>query len=359
MHVHYQQLRIMAYFNQVNYKRVYRHLLFWCAYIIYQAFNEGWQDKDVLTFQLSPAFLTDVPVSVFVCYVNFYLLMPAFYNSRRYVSYITGLLLLLLTGALLQRFFSYLFWVPYEKITDPAMYITENKNFWIPVRLLSNSAQIFPVVAVTMLIKLMLTSYNNEKKLRAIEQEKFAAEMRLLRAQINPHFFFNTLNSLYSLTLAGSQKASDVVLRLSNLMHYMLYEANAEKVLLKHELKQLEDYISIEQMRFAERLELSFTWSGDIDGKLIAPLLLLPFIENAFKHSIENSSGWITINLNVINNRLFLKVDNSCAKDLKTKDKGIGLNNVKRRLELIYPKQYELSINDTTEIFSVDLKLNL
>jgi two-component system, LytTR family, sensor kinase len=210
-----------------------------------------------------------------------------------------------------------------------------------------------------MLIKLMGNSFKQEKLLREIEKEKFSAELGLLKAQINPHFLFNTLNSLYALTLKGSEQASKVVLRLSDLMHYMLYEASTNKVLLKNEIKYLENYISVEQMRFAERLDLSFQCSGDIKGKMIAPLLLLPFVENAFKHGIEDNAGWVTINLKVTGSRLFLKVENSCTVVSKQKGNGMGLKNVKRRLELSYPNDYELTINKTADVFEAELQIDI
>jgi LytS/YehU family sensor histidine kinase len=183
--------------------------------------------------------------------------------------------------------------------------------------------------------------------------------MGLLKAQINPHFFFNTLNSLYSLALARSGQSAAVVLRLSDLMRYMLYEASANTVLLKDEITYLENYISIEEMRFADRLDLSFQYSGDIAGKSISPLLLLPFIENAFKHGIEDSSGWITIDLKVIDHRLYMKVENSFTAPAKAQKPGLGLPNAKKRLELAYPGKYELHISQNDDIYSVELMIQL
>jgi LytS/YehU family sensor histidine kinase len=260
---------------------------------------------------------------------------------------------------ILARYFTWLIWNNWDRTHNPAVYFSENKNFYIPVRILRNAVQAFPVIAATMLLKLMDRSFQQEKKLREIEKEKFSAELGLLKAQINPHFLFNTLNSLYALTLKGSEQASKVVLRLADLMHYMLYGASAHKVLLKDEIKYLEDYISIEQMRFAERLELSFQYSGDIVGKWIAPLLLLPFVENAFKHGIEDNSGWVTINLKVTGSRLFLKVGNSCPAEPKHNLKGMGLRNVKRRLELTYPGGHQLTINQTAAAFEAELQVDI
>jgi LytS/YehU family sensor histidine kinase len=139
----------------------------------------------------------------------------------------------------------------------------------------------------------------------------------------------------------------------------MLYEASAHTVLLKDEITYLENYIGIEQMRYVERLDLSFQYSGDIAGKSISPLLLLPFVENAFKHGIEDSSGWITIDLKVIGTALYLKVENSFTLPAKPKKPGLGLLNVKKRLDLAYPGKHELHINQNDDIYSVALTLQL
>jgi two-component system LytT family sensor kinase len=346
-------------FKQVNYKRILRHLLFWLAFIMYQAIHEGWDTRNTLSFNLAPEFLTDIPIAILLTYINLYVLMPLYYYNQKYVHYFMALVVLLVSVGFVERFVTYILWIPWDRLHDPAMYKTENKNFWQPLCIVQDIVEAYPLVAVTTLFKLMRNSYQSEKRLREIEKEKFSAELGLLKAQINPHFFFNTLNSLYALNLKGSEQASKVVLRLSELMHYMLYETSANKVPLKNDIKHLENYISIEQMRFADRLDLSFQYSGDIDGKMIAPLLLLPFVENAFKHGIEDNAGWITIDLKVSGNKLFLKVENSCSPPLKVKSKGLGLSNVKRRLELTYPDQYELRINQNNETFDVELKLDL
>lgn len=345
--------------RQIPYQAITLHLLFWLAYILYQCVNNGWEDKDVFAFKLDPQLSTSVPICMLVTYLNLYVLMPLFYYPQKYIQYAMGMVVLILIGGLLPRFFAYAIWVPWDKIHDPAMFKMEKTDFWIPVRIFKNAAGNAPVLFIAMLIKLMRNAYQQEKNMREMEKEKFNAEMGLLKAQINPHFFFNTLNTLYALTLKGSEQASKVVLRLSDLMHYMLYEASENKVLLQDEIKHLESYIGIEQMRFADRLELSFQYSGDIAGKMIAPLLLLPFVENAFKHSLAESDGWITINLKVTGKRLYLKVENSYQPLPKPDNYGLGLKNVKRRLELTYPDHHELVLNQNNGIFEADLKLDL
>ena len=346
--------------KQIQYKSIVRHVLFWLALMLYQVISYGWEYTDEFTFKLAPALLTaGIPVTIILTYVNLYVLMPVYYYRQKYIQYAVAIVLLLLAGGLLVRYLTYAVVIPWERLHYPVRYAMENKHFWIPVRILRISLEPYPIIALTMLLKLMNNAYNTEKNLRELEQEKFSAEMRLLKAQINPHFFFNTLNSLYGLALKGSEKTAKMVLRLSELMHYMLYEARAEKVLLKNEVSHLENYISIEQMRFADRLDLSFEYSGDIAGKMIAPLLLLPFVENAFKHGLTNDAGWITITLKVINNRLFLKVENSYSPIINKSGHGLGLENVKRRLELTYPGKYELSLVGNNEIFEAGLKLDL
>jgi two-component system LytT family sensor kinase len=346
--------------NRINYRTIAQHLLFWLTLMLYQAISYGWENTDEFTFKLAPAlFSASLPVTIILTYVNLYVLMPVYYYHQKYIAYGVVLVITLLAGGLLVRYVTYEFVVPWERLNNPARYQMENKHFWIPVRILRISLEPYPIIAVTMLLKLMNNAYNSQKNLRELEKEKFSAEMGLLKAQVNPHFFFNTLNSLYGLALERSEKTAKVVLRLSELMHYILYQARADKVLLKDEISHLENYIGIEQMRFADRLDLSFEYSGDIPGKMIAPLLLLPFVENAFKHGLKGDAGWITITLKVISDRLFLKVENSYSASSEKSGHGLGLENVKRRLELTYPGKYELQFVQNMEIFEAGLKLDL
>lgn len=339
-----------------SYSTIVRHLLFWVVYILYTAIDSG-RHHDTLHLDLYINLLTELPVAMILVYTNIYVLIPLYYKNQKYLQYSIWLFIIIFLSGLANRFFSWCIWLPRERFLDPTS--DEPKEFWIWMRIARNSFGNLPILTLTLVLKLMRDSSTHEKKLREIEKEKFTSEMGLLKAQINPHFFFNTLNSLYALTLPVSKKASDVVVQLSDLMRYMLYEASATEVSLKDEITHLENYIAIENMRFTDRLDLSFQYSGDMEGKMISPLLILPFIENAFKHGIGDSSGWITIDLQVIKNQLFLKVENSCPPIVYQKNGGLGLNNVKRRLDLIYPGQHTLNIELTHETFAVELKINL
>lgn len=191
------------------------------------------------------------------------------------------------------------------------------------------------------------------------------AELDFLKGQIHPHFLFNTLNNLYALTLNNSPKSPNIVMGLSEILRYMLYECNVESVALKKDVEVLESYILIEKIRYEERLDLSFTKAGDISKHQIAPLLLLPLVENAFKHGVSEKVGeaWVNIDLSVKDNLLKFKVANSKAEKVDTtasKHYGkIGLENVRKRLHIIYPKGHQLKIFNEEEMFVAILEINL
>ena len=197
------------------------------------------------------------------------------------------------------------------------------------------------------------------------KQAALTAELNALKGQLHPHFLFNTLNNVYSLTLQNSPQSSQAVLGLSEMLRYMLYECNTDQVFLKKEVQMLQHYIELEKLRYGNRLDLSFNISGNLDDKQIAPLILLPFFENMFKHGTSEQVGqaWININLQVEGNVLKLKASNSKPETITAggiKHHGhIGLRNVTKRLELLYPKKHQLKILDDDEVFLVILEMEL
>jgi LytS/YehU family sensor histidine kinase len=226
---------------------------------------------------------------------------------------------------------------------------------------------VFVYVALTSLLKLskgwfLLTQA--EKKLMMIRQEKVESELKALKSQINPHFLFNSLNNIYSLSMGESGKAPAAILRLSDLMRYMLYESNEEKVPLTKEIEFLENYIDLQRLRSDRRSSISYERKGSPGGLKIAPLLFLPLVENSFKHGIKGdpSGGYVKIKLKIRDPGLELSLENNKGKVDEIEDlenSGIGLANVKRRLELIYPGKNRLDIKDTETDFIVKLILEL
>src|SRR5476651_383895 len=155
--------------RQINYKTIAQHLLFWLAIILYQAISYGWENTDEFTFKLAPALFTaSLPVTIILTYVNLYVLMPVYYYHQKYIWYGVALIIVLLLGGLLIRYVTYEFVVPWERLNNPARYRQENKHFWIPVRILRVSLEPYPIIAVTMLLKLMNNAYHNQKNLREL-----------------------------------------------------------------------------------------------------------------------------------------------------------------------------------------------
>jgi two-component system, LytTR family, sensor kinase len=346
----------------IDRKRAGTHLLFWVVFTCYAILDYSWDMRANLDWRNALPLFTQIPVIVAMVYTNLYALMPRFFYPKRYIAYGCMLLLVMLGAELICQFFNVQYWTPWMLAHHVPGVTREDLVFLQPICILQATTQFYPVVALTMLFKLRNNAFGHEKRLREMEHEKFNAELHSLKAQLHPHFFFNTLNSIYSLSLKKSERSPAIVLRLSELMHYMLYEANASTVLLTDDLLHLTNYIGIEQTRFSDRLDLSFQYSGDLEQKTITPLLLLPFVENAFKHGLvdELDKAWITIDLKVVGSQLYFKTANSCPGDCKPDaSKGVGLSNVRRRLALAYPHRHELNIVRQDQVFSVDLKLQL
>jgi len=195
-----------------------------------------------------------------------------------------------------------------------------------------------------------------------LETEKLASELAFLKSQINPHFLFNTLNNVYSLAFKKSDDTPDAIIKLSKLMRYMLYESNENQVFLSKEIEYLHNYIDLQKLRLPNTIKIIFNVEGDIEGRLIEPMLLIPFVENAFKHGIsyvDNSKISISIKLSAY--ELLFVIENKInnAKITEESGSGIGLSNVKRRLTLLYPNKHTITINDNNDEFKVTLKINL
>jgi len=193
------------------------------------------------------------------------------------------------------------------------------------------------------------------------EKEKVTAELQLLKAQVHPHFLFNTLNNIYSFSLENSPKTPGLILKLSSLLSYMLYDCKAEEVLLEKEIEIMKNYIDLEKERYGNKIEISWNIEGDVKDKYIAPLLLLPFLENAFKHgtSEQLEKPWLSVDISVQQHIIRCKIVNSKNEYVPLSNHGIGVQNVKKRLALIYTDKHELKMNDEENFFVVSLLIEL
>jgi len=349
----------MVKFRNTNFikSRIIRHILFWIAFLLFNTIING-QFKGDYSLQLI-LHLYYLPVVMAATYFTIYFLLPKFLQTRKYVLFSLLLVGSAFVFSALQRINIIYILVPiqFPESVDKYKFF----SFQLIFRILS----IYSPVILAVAIKLFIEWYRDQQIFQRLEKEKLEAELKFLRSQIHPHFLFNILNSLYALTLKKSGKAPEVVLKLSDLLSYMLYDCNADNVSLKKEISLINDYIELEKLRYGEKLNIEFNVDGPMKDKQIAPLLLLPFVENSFKHGVSKkiSDKWIKIDLNIREDELLLKVINSKNSNQSSNGQdyteGIGLQNVKRRLDLLYENKYELEINESENEFKVNLQLQL
>ena len=246
--------------------------------------------------------------------------------------------------------------------------------FNLDYQIMPNLTKSFPVMVVCVMlivslisgIKLIQHNYKSilknedlKNKILQTQLQLKKQELSMLKMQIHPHFLFNSLNTIYGFALKKRDEAPEMILKLSNLLDYILYQIEKPTVSLENEINHLEDYISLEKLRFHDTLEVNLIKGDDISEMYIAPMLLIPFVENSFKHGAI-IDGCLAIMIAVKRNSemLFFEVENSVLE--KTNDStGIGLENIKKRLEMLYPNAYTLEINRTDKLFKVQLAINI
>lgn len=208
----------------------------------------------------------------------------------------------------------------------------------------------------------IIHSLRQDKIIFNLKQQQLETELNLLKVQIQPHFFFNTLNNIYTLTVKKSDKAAPLVAKHADIMRHILYESSKEKIKLKQEIEFLRNYTDVEAMHYSENTDIRFDIQGINDTSLIEPMLLLPFIENTFKHGFreETEKGFIHIIISLVENELFAEIKNSKPKEKKyNQSKGIGLQNVSKRLEMLYPGKHQIEIEETEKWYMLRLSILL
>jgi two-component system, LytTR family, sensor kinase len=300
-------------------------------------------------------------------YINYIILIPKFLAKRKFLLFIILFIILIFGFSCISElsFFKHLTFpnhgtIPMEHGRPPMRFKRFPTSF-NPFRGLVIYTIIF---IISTGIKMTIEWFKNDKQKRELENDKLFAELSMLKAQINPHFFFNVLNNICSLARSKSEETETYIIKLSQLMRYNLYEQKEDKVLLKKEVQFIEDYIDIQKMRLFNSVEVVFYKTCNLDNYNIEPMLLFPFIENAFKHGISyDVYSKIVIDISVENDILLFSVINTIHKSpdsLSTeKDKGIGLQNVLKRLKLLYPDKHEILIKNNNKEFSILLKLKL
>lgn len=293
-----------------------------------------------------------VGLLIAIAYLNIHYFMPRYLRTKRYLLYCLVVLLSILAYLLVQSLLDfYLYGFVVGPLRGSRLIETIFYNFFSTVWYLG----------LMVALKLSMDWYEQQRLLQKIVVEKLQAEVNYLRSQVNPHFLFNILNNLYALTLKKSDLAPEVVLKLSEMMEYMLYDSDDLRVPLSREISYLQNYIELEKLRCGDSPEIVLEIKGNLNGQEIAPLLLLPLVENAFKHGIEKRSGkaWLHGTLAVNHSSLAMTVENSKpAISPKSKNGGIGLANLRKRLELLYPGRYSLRIEEKLESYRADLQIS-
>ncbi len=292
-------------------------------------------------------------INIGMFYFNYLYLIPHYLDKKQYRRYV---MVALLTVAIV-GFVKYgLGTVFHEHILVSRS--GKTISFWSYYTSTLLTSIIF--ILLSLLLHFTVDWFINERVQRDLENQRLTAELALLKSQINPHFLFNSLNSIYSLAYQRADNTPEAILKLSEIMRYMLYECNDNKVDLAHELQYLQNFIDLQKIRFGANAHVDFRVEGIITYQRIVPLLLISFIENAFKHGVANDEqNPILIHIMVDDSKLHFYMQNK--KHLLNRDAagGIGLSNVKRRLKLLYPNQYQLNINETADTYSCELSLAL
>lgn len=329
------------------------HSAIWLVLLVLYSFFERSISGNNFLFVLSNNVLRLLILGAAV-YYNIYRLVPKYLANKKFTGYFGFFILLVLVVTPIESVLLYL-----KSENNPAMQAqiltTLNWSF-VPN---------FFVIGTSTVVKITIDWLKNQRERQELQTQTMQSELRFLKSQINPHFLFNTLNSLYALTLKKSDKAPDIVLKLSEMMRYMLYECNEPEVPLSKEIAYIGNYLELEKLRQGDTVEIEVKVEGSVSDQKIAPLMFIPFIENCFKHGLGNrlSPGFVRIHLKVMGHRVEAHIENSkpesMPKPLHARSGGIGLVNVRRRLNILYPNRYTLNIEDAPNSYGVKLKIDL
>jgi two-component system, LytTR family, sensor kinase len=331
------------------------HILYW-FYIINQALFPLYIGKPGEALLADNNYLKDVFISTILNMITFYTIYLVFPRFLKFDSKITALLTVLMLIIIVTAFRTpaeFYFWKffahqPGKEMTFETIYMWNNLRMVI----------IIGIYAI--LIRFMISWFESQKLRDELINQQQASELALMRSQVNPHFLFNTLNNIYSLVYRKSDEAPVAVMKLSSIMRYMLYDSAALKVPLEKEIEYLQSFIELQNLRIKSPDFVSVSIEGNIYGLSIAPMLLISFVENAFKHSSKSRRPGILIHLSTAKGKISFEVVNYIKNTTAANEEptgGISLGTIKRRLELIYPGKHKLLISQEAETFSINLEI--
>ena len=331
--------------------RLIRHLLFWVVWLllwtifwtfVWSTFEENLKKISIW-----------IPVFIIYTYPVSHFAIKKLLLKNRYIYFAIFILLWSIAGWYINIYFRFYIFNPIEalwSLPNTSLSLPNSRsNLREPHSLLCMATTVTSMSAAILMKHWTVTQTRWEQS----EREKITAELQLLKAQLHPHFLFNTLNNIYSFSMHGSPKAPQMILKLSSLLSYILYECRTDEVLLEKEVEVMKDYIGLEKERYGDKIDISVNIEGDIQDKYITPLLILPFLENAFKHgtSEQLERPWMSVDIAVKDHLLQCKVVNSKNEFVPFHDNGVGINNVRKRLEFLYPGKHNLTLADEGNFF--------
>ena len=332
-------------------KQIILHAFIWIAILLFFMYLAS-DGKIVQSTIVIFVYFGIINISVF--YFNYLFILPTFLNKKKYIWCALAMFLLIVISAFIKCGLAYYFYDIVIKRYGAKQII----DFWDYYSGAAFVSAFF--ITLGTVLKFITDWFLNEKVKSHLENEKLLSELAFLKSQINPHFLFNSLNNIYSLAYQKAEKTPEAILKLSEIMRYMLYESNVDKVALSDEIRYLENYIELQKLRFKDNIHIKFEIRGEPVGLKITPLILISFVENAFKHGIATDIEVpISISLKLSKDKLYFQVINKKSEMNKDITGGIGLPNVKRRLELLYKDRYSLNIDDKNDIYRCELNLNL
>lgn len=332
-------------------RRVY-HGLIWMSYALLLLFLDSGTGSFVLTLRNT---LIHVFFMMAMVYFNYEYLIPQYLSKKRFFTYFFFLVATALVIMPIELLCLYWNIATEDDLKAQIDLLTKQSGHLIFLML---------TLIVSTILKITKEWLLQQAVQKDLENKNLQSELSFLKSQINPHFLFNTLNSLYALTLKKSDKAPELVLQLSDMMRYMLYKSNEKEVPLIQEIKYIQNYLALERTRYGDKARIEFDYVGEpASAYKIAPLLFITFLENSFKHGLSQSieHGFVECLIYAEDDWIDFTIQNSKTqeRDERYFQGGIGLVNVRRRLELIYPKHYELDISETEDTYVVNLRVKV
>ena len=338
--------------------RLRNHILFWVAYVLFKTYLNLspetmtlWRNNLLLVSSQLIYLIAKIPL-VYTCFFIIDNYLQGKWKQWQAIILITVAFCIAIVGMTLLN---------HKIILPHILGIASSTSPFNSESLVYHLFTLIFVAGAAISIRFVRKQYKSSIREIELQKEKSETELKYLKSQINPHFLFNTLNNIYSLARKGSEQTAESILKLSKLMRFMLYEANHSHILLTDELKLIQDYIALERLRYTDRLTITYNESIDNLQQRIAPLILIHFVENAFKHGASESrfESYISIDIKLKEAVLIATIKNSKTKELHEEGKKpIGLENIKRQLELVYPK-HQLDVQDHADHFIVNLTLSL